>query len=94
MIKKIKSLLSRFKKKEYTLSYDSSITFTSLPRKYPQVGWLFSLEPNKRYKLIEVDTKANLVKLQEIDTNKTYSLSIDILDEFFAPVDPNVNYPI
>ena len=94
MIKKIKALLSRFKKKEYTLIYDSSITFTSLPRKYPQVGWLFQLEPNKRYELVQVDTKANIVKLQELGTNKTYSLSIDILDEFFDPVDPNVNYPI
>lgn len=94
MIKKIKALLGRFKKKEYTLSYDSSITFTSLPRKYPQVGWLFQLEPNKRYKLIQVDTKSGAVKLQEVDTNKTYYLSIDILDEFFAPVDPNVNYPL
>lgn len=94
MIQQIKALLGRFKKKEYTLSYDSSITFTSLPRKYPQVGWLFQLEPNKRYELIQVDTKSNTVKLQEIDTNKTYYLSIDILDEFFAPVDPNVNYPL
>lgn len=94
MIQQIKALIGRFKKKEYTLSYDSSITFTSLPRKYPQVGWLFQLEPNKRYELIQVDTKSNTVKLQEIDTNKTYYLSIDILDEFFAPVDPNVNYPL
>lgn len=94
MIQQIKALLGRFKKKEYTLSYDSSITFTSLPRKYPQVGWLFSLEPNRQYKLVQVDTKANIVKLVELSSNKTYSLSIDVLDEFFAPVDPKVNYPL